>query len=151
MYWQTKRPSGVAPRTFVPPRPVYRETEEEKERREHFEFGAKWGVQTPKSWAPRSHRRDPYDVHYDPYEYYEEARSEQRPHWTDDDEKFELDFNRKAPREIYRSKKKSKKSTGKKEKRAEPSEREAWDKFITPPTEQPEAAQKSQETTTAYP
>lgn len=88
---------------------MYRETEEEKEKREHFEFGQKWGISAP-HFAPQSHRTDPYDMHYDPYAYYEQMRSEKRPHYTDDDERYELDFNRRTPREIYKPKKKSKKS-----------------------------------------
>jgi hypothetical protein len=50
--------------------------------REHFEFGHRYG--TPSfgrpshiyDYAPESHRRDPYDMHYDPYEPFERFRSE---------------------------------------------------------------------------
>ena len=50
------------------PRPTYRETEHDREAREHFEFGARWGAQAHAPYyAPESHRRDPWDMHYDPY------------------------------------------------------------------------------------
>lgn len=52
-------------------------------------------------YAPESHRRDPFDIHYDPYEPFERLRSEKRPHWTDDDEGFTMDFALQ-PRSIYR-------------------------------------------------
>ena len=74
------------------PRPLYRETAEEKEAREHFEFGARYGKIDPAFYspAPQSHRYDPYDMHYDPYEMFH--KPEARPHWTDDDEKYSVDF-----------------------------------------------------------
>ena len=81
------------------PRPLYRETDEEKEAREHFEFGQRWGATSP-YYAPKSHRQDPFDAHYDPYIPLEHMRSEKRPHWTDDDEGFSLDFGRQ-PRDVY--------------------------------------------------
>ena len=99
------------------------ETPYEREMREHFEFGRRYG--TPSfgrpshiyDYAPESHRMDPYDMHYDPYEPFERFRSEQRPHWTDDDEGFTMDFARQ-PRDIFRpkpaadSKRKSKGASG---------------------------------------
>ena len=91
------------------PRPLYRETEEEREAREHYEFGARWGVPLP-YYAPDSYQRAHYDVDYDPYTMYEKAHSESRPHWTDDDEGYTLDF-KGQPREIYRPKDKRRKGS----------------------------------------
>ncbi len=39
-------------------------------------------------------------MHYDPYLPMEQMRSEKRPHWTDDDEGYSLDFKRQ-PRDVY--------------------------------------------------
>ena len=78
---------------------VHRETDEQKEMREHFEFGARWGIPAP-YYGPESHRRDPWDYHYDPWSIYEDRRSEQRPHWSDDDESFGMDF-KMQPRHIF--------------------------------------------------
>jgi len=71
------------------------ESPEEREAREHFEFGQRWGRPAHiYDYAPMSHRRDPLDIHYDPYEPFERLRAERRPHWTDDDEGFTMDFAR---------------------------------------------------------
>jgi hypothetical protein len=94
MYGRSTMPQGRLP--------LYRESPEEKEAREHFEFGQRWGAGAPAPfYAPESHRRDPFDAHFDPYLPMEEMRSETRPHWTDDDEGFSLDFAMQ-PRDIYR-------------------------------------------------
>ena len=69
-----------------------RETELEREAREHYEFGEQWGAPAPYYPIPESHKRDPWDMHFDPYLVYEEAHSEKRPHWTDDDEGFSMDL-----------------------------------------------------------
>ena len=57
-----------------------------------------------------SHKRDPWDMHYDPYLVYEEMHKESRPHWTDDDEGFTMDFMMQ-PRKVYRTGQGKKKSS----------------------------------------
>lgn len=114
--WRRKAPAeyGIPERSYLAPvrtKPRYMETPYEREAREHFEFGLRYGSQPylvgrpahPYDFAPESHRRDPYDIHYDPYEPFERLRAESRPHWTDDDEKFTMDFARQ-PRDIFRPK-----------------------------------------------
>ena len=107
-YGQRRPMSGYGQRRQMP---VHRETEEEREAREHFEFGARYGIQAP-HYAPESHRRDPWDEHYDPYSPYYDHHSEIRPHWTDDDEGYTMDFARQH-RDVFTTKRKSKKDTKK--------------------------------------
>ena len=71
------------------PRPLYRETAEEREAREHFEFGARYGKIDPTHYAPVPQPYYPY-MRYDPYAIYH--RPEAGAHWTDDDEKYSVDF-----------------------------------------------------------
>ena len=87
---------------------MHRETEDEREAREHFEFGRRWGATNPYAYypIPESHLRDPFDPHFDPYAVYERYHREGRPHWTDDDEGFSMDFMGQ-PRKIYKTKKKT--------------------------------------------
>ena len=79
--------------------PMQRETPEEQERREHFAFGDRYGIPAPYA-APESHRRDPWDYHFDPWSIYEDRRAEVRPHWTDDDEGYSMDFKGEG-RSVY--------------------------------------------------
>lgn len=83
--------------------PKYRETEEEKEMREHYEFGDRWGIPTP-YYTPAYHSRDPWPYRYDPWSIYE-RRSESMPHWTDDDDEYGMDFLGQ-PRTVWRPNKK---------------------------------------------
>lgn len=89
------------------PRPLYPETEEEREAREHYEFGARYGTRSHDyDYLPESARREPHGVHYDT-DLPKEAKK--RPVSTDDDdkrddEKFSMDLNFQT-KDIYQQKK----------------------------------------------
>ena len=78
-------------------RPSRYESPQERDIREHYEhcLQKRRTIEPPShyyDYAPYSHRIDPYDMHYDPWLPFERLRSESRPHWTDDDEGYTMDF-----------------------------------------------------------
>ena len=77
----------------APPRSLYRETPEDKEAREHYEFGMMYGAQPPAPfYGTEPYHRYDYDVHYDPYSMQQFGDREYHSRFTPDDEKYRMDM-----------------------------------------------------------